>query len=138
MTAADSAVILVTLNGVTSLRVHDGYVVGSNEDLNTISAPLPYVVFYPRSDEDEGETLAGSVTSSLNGFQITGVGSTREQAERVLERARGVLNRRRLQFPPGKRLVRRVDGMGVRRDDVWTRPDGGPLFYAADQYTVLI
>ena len=138
MTAADDNAILAVLNAVPNLTVYDGDVTDSDGNAKTISAPLPYVVFYSGAGDDEiGDSLAGSVGAHLNGFQITYVGATREQAQSVGDRARDALNRRFIAMPVGQRFVRRSDdSQPVRRDDVWTRPDGGPLFYGADRFTV--
>lgn len=138
MTAADDAAILSALQAVPNLRVFDGYVTDSDESAKTISAPLPYVVFYGFADDDApGDTLARSLGAHLVEFQITYVGATREQARLVGERALGALNRKWLTLPAGLRLVCRTDsGLGVRRDDVWTRPGGGPLFVGEDRYRV--
>lgn len=138
MTSADDAAILAALEAVPNLTVYDGYVTDSDETAKTISAPPPYVVFYGFNDDDGvGDSLAGSVGAHLTSFQITYVGLSREQARLVGERAAGALNRKYVAMPAGQRLVRRVDsGLGVRRDDVWSRPDGRPLFFGEDRYTV--
>lgn len=139
MSAADDAAILDALAAVPNLRVFDGYVTDSDEAEKTISAPLPYVVYYTLTDENVGDTLgAVTVGARLHGFQINYVGATAEQARAVRDRVRGALDRAWVTMPAGDRLVRRDDddSQAIRRDDAWTRPDGGPLFYGVDRYRV--
>lgn len=138
MTAADEAAILAVLEAVPNLRVFDGHVTDSDESAKTISAPLPYVVFH-RLDDDEtvGDDLAGGYGARIQDFQVTYVGLTPEQAAAVRDRQRSALNRQWITMPAGQRLVRRSDdSFPISRDDTWSRPDGAPLFYGADRYTV--
>lgn len=141
MTNADDNVVLTLLRALSpGLNVHDGHVTDSDGVAKTISAPLPYVVFYGASDDDSpGDSLAGTSGARLTGFQLTFVGETREQAMLAGERALAALNRKMVTFAAGARFVRRTDdSLAVRRDDTWTRPGGQPLFFGADRYTVTI
>jgi hypothetical protein len=141
MTDADDKVILTVLRNLENpLTVHDGDVPDSNPDTRVVSADLPYIVAYFLMDDPApGDSLGGTSGAYLSGFQLTGVGETREQAKRALERAKAALDRKHVTFPAGKRFVRRTDdNQHVRRDDTWTRPGGKPLFFGVDRYAVLI
>lgn len=140
MTAADDAVVLAVLDAVANLNVHDGDVPDSDPATMVITAALPYVLFYAMADDPEvGDNLAGTSGAYLTGFQVTFVGESREQAKWAGEKARGVLDRKRLAFPAGSRFVRLSDPAPfVGRDDTWTRPGGAPLFIGQDRYTVAI
>lgn len=140
MTSADDAVVLTVLDAVTNLNVHDSDVPDSDPATNVISAALPYVVFYALNDNPSaGDSLSGASGAYLTGFQITFVGDSREQAKRVGERAKAVLDRKFLTFPAGQRFVRLTDdNQFVRRDDTWSRPGGAPLFFGVDRYSVTV
>lgn len=113
------------------LNVYDGYI-KVDETEKVISAALPYVVFYSTPGYDNDERFFGAGGRVVE-FQVTGVGATREQAKWALDKARDALNRQRL----GTALIRRFDdNQFVRRDDDYTRPGGGPLFYGVDRYGV--
>ena len=133
-------VILTALGGVTNLVVFDGHVTDSDDEAKTIGAPLPYVVYYSLTQTPSvGDSLAGTSGAQLQDFQVSFVGETREQADWARDKARSVLDRKQLTFAAGSRLVRRSDdGLGARRDDTWSRPDGGPLFVGADRYDVVV
>jgi hypothetical protein len=142
MTAADDATILARLQALDPpLRVHDSDVPDSNPDTKVIAAALPYVVFYALMDDPApGDSLAGTSGAYLTGFQLTGVGETREQAKRALEPAQAPLDPKQVVFPGDRsRFVKRTDvNQFVRRDDTWTRPGGAPLFFGVDRYAVVI
>lgn len=141
MTSADDKVVLDLLKALNPpLNVHDSDVPDSNPDTRVMSAKLPYVVFYALLDDPApGDSLAGTSGAYLTGFQLTGVGETRDQAKRALERAGDALDRHRVTFAAGSRFVRRTDvNQFVRRDDTWTRPGGEPLFFGVDRYAVAI
>lgn len=141
MSNAADAAVLALLRAVAGLNVHDGYVTDSDENEHTISAPLPYVVLYSMSPVPEGESrsLVGSAGADELEWQISGVGSTREQAKWALAKARAALADKRLTALPQKPVVRQTDDrFMVRRDDTWTRPGGGPLFFGADRYAACL
>lgn len=141
MTNADDNTVLALLRALNPpLDVYDGHVTDSDGVTMTISAPLPYVVFWGGYDDDApGDSLAGTSGAHLTDFRITAVGDSREQAKLAAERAKAALNRVRVTFSAGSRFVRCTDNSGgVTRDDTWTRPGGAPLFSGIDQYEVLI
>lgn len=124
---------ILTLLTDAGLNVHDGYV-KADETEKVISVALPYVVFYSSPGYDNDLRLFGAGGRVIE-FQVTGVGATREQAKWVLDKARDALNRQRL----GSSVIRRSDDNAyVRRDDDYTRPGGGPLFYGIDRYGVAV
>jgi hypothetical protein len=128
------AELLSMLRAVPNLNVHDGFV-DVDETAKVISVPLPYIVFYSTPGYDNDERYAGVVGGRVVEFQLTGVGESREQAKAALEKARTALSRERL----GRNRIRRSDdNMAVRRDDDYTRPGGGPLFYGVDRYAVAV
>jgi hypothetical protein len=124
--------ILALLKGA-GLNVHDGYV-KADETAKVISVALPYVVFYSSPGYDNDLRFFGAGGRVLE-FQVTAVGATREQAKWALDKARVALSRQRL----GDAVIRRSDDNAyVRRDDDYTRPGGGPLFYGVDRYGVAV
>ncbi|MDR6117271.1 hypothetical protein QE370_000455 [Aeromicrobium sp. SORGH_AS981] len=124
--------VLALLRDVPHLNVHDGQV-DVDETNKVILVELPYVVFWSTSSRDRVVGFSGGARGRVEQFQLTGVGETREQAKAVLEKARAVLNRRRI---AGGLCKRDDDNPSVRRDDIYTRPGGGPVFYGADRYTL--
>lgn len=140
MTYQDDAAIVTLLEGIPSLHVHVGTVKDSDDNAKTISAPLPYVVFHARLDVPIGDSLAGDAGARLDAFWINGVGETPEQAKLALQKAASVLDRKHIAFSEDlKAFVRRGDSaFAVGKDPVWTRPDGGPLFFGNDAYSVAL
>lgn len=134
MSRSGSAAILALLEVVAGLDVHDSDVQDADDNEKTISAPTPYAVFYTAPDYPEGRSLAGPAGVGIQDFQVNFVGETREQAEWACEKSRAALDDKRL--PDGGVIRRGTANLTIRRDDVWTRPDGGPLFYGVDRYSV--
>jgi len=128
--------LLTLLRAVTNLNVHDGYV-DADETAKVISVDLPYVVFYAGLGDDIDERMGGRAGGIVTDFQTTYVGGTREQARWAREKQRAALDRKRITVV-GKEsgLIKRQASSLIRRDDVYTRPGGGPLFYGIDQYSV--
>lgn len=114
--------------------VYDGFV-DADETLKVISVPLPYLVFYSTPGRDRDERQGGQVGGRVLEFRITAVGVDRRQAKWILDKARGVLSRKRLN---GNLIMRSDDNLSVRREDVYTMPGGDPLFYGVDKYAVAV
>lgn len=114
--------------------VYDGYV-DADETAKVIAMPLPYVVFYSTPGYDNDARQSGHVAGRVVEFSITAVGGTREQAKWMLDKARAVLSRKRLN---GNLIIRDDDNQYVRRDDDYTRPGGEPLFYGVDRYAAAV
>lgn len=120
------------------LGVFDSYVTDSDENDKTISAPTPYLVLYSSLGDPDGHSLAGPAGVTVQEFQVTYVGKDRRQAVWAGEKARTALRDVRLGSVPRNPVIRLSnDTLLVRRDDTWTRPDGGPLFYGADRYSLV-
>lgn len=122
--------LLALLESMTFI-VYDGYVEVDETD-KVITAPLPHAVFYSSTGEDTSRRLSGHVGGRIIDFQIMSIGSTREQAKWAADKSRDTLDRTPLN---GSRIIHQV-GQVIRRDDDYTRPGGGPLFYGVDQYAV--
>lgn len=112
--------------------VYDG-VVEVDETEKVVAVPLPYIVFWSSPGYDNNGRFDGNVGDRVNEFQIKGVGEDRTQAKWVLDQARAVLSRKRLN---GNLIKRSDDNLPVRREDDYTRPGGAPLFYGVDKYSV--
>lgn len=135
MSAADDAVL--TILRANLARVHDGHVTDSDDDEKTISAPLPYVVYFTTPGYPIGGRLGTVPRGRVQEFQVTGVGSTREQAMWAGDRAEAALDGTLVTVDGRNRRVRRdTDNPIVWRDPTWTRPDGGPLFNDVRRYTI--
>jgi hypothetical protein len=129
------AAVLALLRS-TVLHVYDGYVTDSDDSAKTISAPLPYVVFYPTPGRPVNSRASGTSGREYE-FQVSYVGMTREQAVWAQERAEAALDGVSITVAGKPRQITRTpDNQFVGRDDTWTRPDGGPLFYGALRFTV--
>lgn len=122
---------LLTMLRTAPLDVYDGYV-EADETEKVIAVDLPYVVFYSSTGDDTDERLCGRPAGQVLSFQVTSVGSTREQAKWAAAKTRVVVNRKRVD---GSMIIHEA-GQPVRRDDDYTRPGGGPLFYGVDEYSV--
>lgn len=118
------------------LGVYDAYVTDSDDKAKTISAPLPYLVFYPTPGRPVNVRASG-VSSREYEFQVSYVGKSREQAVWAQEEAERALDGVSITVAGKPRQITRTDdNQYVGRDDTWTRPDGGPLFYGALRFTV--
>lgn len=100
-----------------------------------INLPLPYLVYVTSPGYDRDERFDGSVSGRILDFQLTGVGQSETQAKWVLDEARKVLSRKRLN---GALIKRSDDNQFVRRDDDFTRTGGLPIFFGADRYSVAV
>jgi len=132
----DDALLALLRGALPATDVHDGYV-DADEAAKVIAVHLPYVVFYAGLGDDIDERLGGRNGGTVTDFQTTYVGSTREQARWAREKARTALSRKRVTVDGRESgLIKRVASSVIRRDDDFTRPGGGPLFYGVDQYEV--
>lgn len=131
---ADAAI--VALIEATGVNTHVGYVTDSDASTKTVSAPLPYAVYFGSPGSPINPRLGGT-RGRAQAMQVTCVGMTHEQAkwagdkvEAALDGARVILDGR------SRRISRSDESPFVRRDDDWTRPDGGPLFMDVRRYVV--
>lgn len=114
------------------LGVFDGWVTDSDGVAKTISAPLPYAVYYGSTTAPINPRIGGSGDNRSNDVRISCVGRTREQADWAADKVEKTLHEARV----GRRQMRLDERTRPSRDDSWTRPDGGPLFYGALRFTV--
>jgi len=135
MTFDDALLALLRTDPV--LNVHDGYV-DTDESQKVISVPLPYAVFFSGLGDDIDERLGGRVGGSAIPFQTTYVGGTREQARWAGQKARDAISRKRVTVGGRESGLIRLDAsQKIVREDTYTRPGGGPLFYGVDQWEVI-
>lgn len=136
MSSVVDSAVLTQLRTITGVHIYDGYVTDSDESAQTISAALPYAVYYT--------ALGRSVNASANRrrarameFQVNFVGLSREQAIWAAEKIDALVDEMPI-IVAGKshKVFRTEDDLFVRRDDTWTRPDGGPLFFGTLRYGV--
>jgi len=103
--------------------------------VKVITLALPYLVYVTSPGYDRDERFSGSVSGRVLDFQLTGVGQSETQAKWILDQARTVLNRKRLN---GSLIKRSDDNQFVRRDDDYTRSGGLPIFFGVDRYSVAV
>ena len=131
---ADDAILALLEAG--SVKTYDSYVTDSDNVAKTISAPLPYLVYYTSPGYPINPRMAPTKRRAQE-FQITYVGKTREQAVWAADKAEAALAGARITIGGRSRLIRRTDDYQfVRRDDTWNRPDGGPLFTGVLRFVV--
>lgn len=135
-TAREADAAALALLQTTGVTVHDGYVNDSDESTKTVSAPTPYHVYYGTPGYPINPRLGGT-SGRAQEFQVTSVGTTREQAAWAGDKAEGVLDGKRVTVGGQERRITRTDDNAfTRRDDTWSRPDGGPLFMDVRRYVL--
>lgn len=120
-------------------RVHDGYVPVSEKDPKIVTATLPYLAYFSSLGDDSNRRVSGQNGRRSVFFQVTYVGEDRAQAKWAGERQRAALADRVITVP-GRKSWRILLGESqrIRRDDDAARPDGSPLFYGVDLYSVAV
>ena len=116
--------------------LYDGHVIDSDAADMTISAPLPYLVFFTSPGLPVRPRAGRGSTMRTVEFQITGVGDARWQASWAGDLAERLLDAR-VVTPAGdrpRRITRTRDNTYMGRDDTWTRPGGEPLFIDVRRY----
>ena len=110
-----------------------------DRDAKIVTAALPYLAYFSSLGDDSNRRVNGANGRRSVFFQVTYVGETREQAKWAGERQRAALADRTITIP-GRKAWRIVLGESqrIRRDDDAARPDGSPLFYGVDLYSVAI
>ena len=143
MRAVDDAVLAILRAAVPPLagkeRVHDGYVPVDDADAKIVTATLPYLAYYSSLGDDSNRRVAGYNARRSVFFQVTYVGAVRSQAKWAGERQRAALADRLITIP-GRKSWRCLLGESqrIRRDDDAARPDGSPLFYGVDLYSLAV
>ena len=120
-------------------RVHDGFVPVSKKDPNVVTAALPYLAYYSSLGDDSNRRTSGTNGRRSVFFQVTYVGEDRAQAKWAGEKQRAALADKVIHIP-GRKSWRVILGESqrIRRDDDAARPDGSPLFYGVDLYSVAV
>lgn len=119
-----------------STPLYDGHVTDSDAAEKTVSAPLPYLVYFTTPGAPVRARAGRSSTMRTVEFQITGVGDARWQASWAGDLAERLLDAR-VVTPAGdrpRRITRTRDNTYMGRDDTWTRPGGEPLFIDVRRY----
>ena len=127
------ALLRAALTGYDTDRVHDGEVRGADWPERVISAPLPYVIFFTTPGYPTNPRMCGRRGLAVE-FTINSVGSTRAQAKFMGQRSQDAIDGKRILN--ARRIARTETNVPVRRDDEWTRPDGGPLFIDTRTYSI--
>ncbi len=116
--------------------LYDGHVVDSDAAEKTISAPLPYLVYFTTPGAPVRARAGRASTMRTVEFQITAVGDDRAQARWAGDLAEALLDGQLI--TPGtdrpRRVIRVPDNAYMGRDDTWTRPEGDPLFIDVRRY----
>jgi hypothetical protein len=126
-------------NAAGDPRVHDGYVPVADADAKVITAALPYLAYFSSLGDDSNRRLSGQNGRRSVFFQVTYVGEDRNQAKWAGEKQRAALADRVIAIE-GRKSWRVLLGESqrIRRDDDAARPDGSPLFYGVDLYSVAV
>lgn len=122
---------------------HDGLLDPPEDgDSKVVTYPLPYAVYYSSIGSDDSRTLPRLIArptmrSSL--IQLTYVGTDRNQAKWAGEQIRSLLSGQRITVPGYRSwLCSHEESQRIRRDDDAVRPDGSPLYYGVDIYTLAV
>lgn len=133
-----SAAIKADLQTISNFGVHFGTVEDSDGDAKTIGAPLPYICAHMGTSFPDSPRMAGRSGKALT-MRVEHVAATEDMARSVVIGTRGFLHRRVVTSSDGLNWRLWLDDgadVPIEPDQTWTRPDGGPLFYGIDTYTV--
>lgn len=121
-----------------AVHIHDGLVT-TDTTSNVVTYKLPYGAYYSSIGDDDGPRLTGRKRRRSVFFSITYVGEDRNQAKWAGEKIRAALQGKRLVITGHRTWLCSVEeSQRVRRDDDAIRPDGSPLFYGVDNYSLPI
>lgn len=125
-----------------AMIVHDGLVAVDNTT-NVVSYDLPYAVFYSsvgdEPESEENQRLTGRRGRLSVFWSITYVGGDRRQTKWAGEKIRRAFRGKRVVVAGARSwLINLEESQRVRRDDDAIRPDGSPLLYGVDNYSVSI
>lgn len=120
-------------------RVHHGFVPVDSTDATVITAVLPYLFYASSVGDDSNRRVTGVNGRRSVFFQVTYVGEDPAQAKWAGEHARAALADRVIPIPDRKSWrVLLGESQRIRRDDDAARPDGSPLYYGVDLYSVAV
>lgn len=133
--------VIALLHSPGNLSVQVGTVADSDAVAQTIGTPLPYVLYsstlpYQPGPQRLGRAFAPDVTN----FTLTTVHSSLDGCKAVAAAVRGLLAGSPVSVDGSTRRIWLADPeepVTVTKDQTWTRPDGGPLFFALDRYHVV-
>lgn len=125
-----------------AMVIHDGLVAVDNET-KVVSYELPYSTFYSslgdEPESEENQRLDGRRRRTSIFWSVTYVGADRRQAKWAGKKIRDAWSGRRVVVDGARSwLIQVEESQRVRRDDDAIRPDGSPLFYGVDNYSVSI
>jgi hypothetical protein len=131
--------VLALLRSPGNLSVQVGSPTDSDASTKTIGATLPYVLYASTLPWGSGPVRPGGLRPDATDFTATSVHSSFQGAKSVAVALRGLLDGHALDVAGIVRTIRLSDpesAVIVTRDPEWTRPDGGPLFYAVDRFHI--
>lgn len=137
MIVVDEAIEAALLAG--GVRVHIAFVPTEPlEDKVTVSVPLPYAVYNSNVGNNMNPRLSGRRGLRDVYFSLMYVGETHAQTKQLGERCRALLDDRRITVPGHKTGLCQAPPESARifRDDDAIAPDGSPLFYGQDYYSL--
>lgn len=130
---------------------NDTHATGDTDEPRIVTVELPYAVLFSNFGDDNAPRLGGRTSQRSKFFQINSVGGTPEQAQWAAARVRQALKDRRLVvFVPDPATLAPTDvpyRMGrisvdesqrMRRDDNTATPDGNPVFFLTDIFSVRV
>lgn len=129
------AAVVALLRSPRNFDVHVGSVGDSDSDAKVISAALPYVLFGSSLPFGTSPRIAANRANTTE-FTATYVNATSDGCKAVAVAVRGLLDGQSLDGVGRIRLRNRDEPAHVGLDQTWTRPNGGPLFFAVDRYFV--
>lgn len=128
------------LESIDNLTIFvDGAVSDVDNNAKTVGAPLPYAVLGLAMPFDTNLRVSGR-GSSVSQFTLQTVHRYNDGCKDVARAVRGFLDGQPVTAGGREYWVRLADPTApitVLRDDTWARPDGSPLFYTSDRYSVL-
>lgn len=142
LTFNQDAVRLATdavLESLSNIQVYYGSVTDADNNAKTIGAPLPYLLRGLVMPFDTNLRVGGR-GSVVHQFTLQYVHSNDGACLDVAGTVRAFLEGQPVSADGREYRIRLADPIApitVLRDETWTRPDGGPLFYASDRYNVL-
>lgn len=105
----------------------------------TVTYDVPFATYTSAIGDDDNPRLSGRKVRRSVPFYITYVGETIDQAKWAGELLRLKLQRARLIIPDTRSWPVQLDVSDrIRPDDNVMRPDGSPLYYGIDSYSVSI
>lgn len=134
----DSAVIAL-LRSAGSFGVHVGKVSDSDNNLKTVSAPMPYVVYMTSLDYATSQRLGGWAGKAKD-FAVHFAAPTERGAENLGRALRDFLLASSITVDDKVKRIQmwnRGEPVPVIDDPVWNRPDGGAIYFGRMEFYVV-